>query len=71
MGELVGGEQRDLVDQLGANANLTQENLIHANDELDQAIVYQKKSKKKFFFLVTCIIIVVLVAAGIIYLFIK
>jgi hypothetical protein len=71
MGDLVGGEQRDLVDQMDRNNITTRDNLFNANAELDEAIYYQKKSKKKYFFLVTCIVIIILIAAGVIYLFIK
>lgn len=71
MGEIVGGDQHDLINQLEANHALAHDNLDHANEEIDQAIVYQKKSKKKYIFLLTCIIIVILVGAGIIYLFLK
>lgn len=71
MGEMVGGEQHDQIQQLDANNTTARDNLLHANEELDQAIVEQRKAKKKYIFLTVCIIIVLIVAAGIIYLFIK
>ena len=68
---MVGGEQRDMVDAIGDNMNEVQYNTKQANDELDQAIGYQKKSKKKFIAIVVTIIVLVLIVGGMIYFIVK
>ena len=67
MGEMVGGEQRDMVNQIDDNLIAVKHNLQDTNEEMDQAIVYQKKSKKKYICIIGTIVVILLVAFGLIY----
>ena len=67
MGGLVGGEQADMINAMDDNMRDAKQNLIQANQQLDNAIVYQKKSKKKYICVVVTIIVLLLIAAGMIY----
>lgn len=39
MAEMVGGEQREMVNQIDNNVTVARENAVQANKELDSAIV--------------------------------
>jgi t-SNARE complex subunit (syntaxin) len=67
IGGMVGGEQRDMVNQIDDNLHEVKHNVATANEEMDEAIVYQKKSKKKYICIIVTIVVVLLIAFGIIY----
>lgn len=56
-----------MVEELGDNLRDAQHNVGMANEELDEAIVYQKKSKKKYICIVATIIILLAIAGGMVY----
>lgn len=39
MAEMVGGEQREMVNQIDNNVTVAKDNVVQANKELDSAIV--------------------------------
>jgi t-SNARE complex subunit (syntaxin) len=67
MGEMVGGEQRDMVNQIEDNLIEVRHNMQDTNEQMDQAIVYQKKSKKKYICVVATIVVILLIAFGLLY----
>lgn len=67
MGEMVGGEQRDMVNQIDDNLIAVKHNMQDANNEMDEAIVYQKKSKKKYICIISTIVVILLIAFGLLY----
>ncbi len=67
MGEMVGGEQRDMVNVIGQNLEDAHYNVGQANNQLDDALEYQKKSKRKYIIAVTVIIILLILTGGVIY----
>ncbi len=67
MGSLVGGEQKDLIDQMDDNIREVNHNVITANEELVAANEEQKKAKKKYTCLVVTIIILIIIAGGIVF----
>lgn len=71
MGEQVGGEQKDMVDQIEANMEAARDNVVGANEELASALVEQKKARKKYTCIAVVIIVSLVVAASVIYLFVK
>jgi t-SNARE complex subunit (syntaxin) len=71
MGEQVGGEQKDMVDQIEANMSAARDNTVGANEELAAALVEQKKARKKYTCMAVVIIVSLVVAASVIYLFVK
>lgn len=67
MGSLVGGQQKDMVDQIQANNMITYDNVVRANEQLDDAQKYQKKGKKKYIAVIIIILLVLIIAAGVVY----
>lgn len=64
MAEMVGGEQREMVNQIDTNVTVARENAVQANKELDSAIVEQKKAKKKYVCIVITLVILILACVG-------
>ena len=64
MAEMVGGEQREMVNQIDTNVTVARENAVQANKELDSAIVEQKKAKKKYACIVVTLVILILACVG-------
>jgi len=67
MGELVGGEQKDLVNQMEDNLLNVKHNLQDTNGQMEEAIVYQKKSKKKYICIISTIVVALLIGFGLLY----
>jgi t-SNARE complex subunit (syntaxin) len=63
-----------MVDEQGGNLDLiseelvkTNENMIQANKNLEDASTLQKKSKKKYVILVGLIVLIIIIVAGVIF----
>lgn len=71
MADIVGGEQRDMVNQIDNNIVTAEENIIQANVELDEARIQQKKAKKKYICLSVTIILAIIFGGILIYFFLR
>jgi t-SNARE complex subunit (syntaxin) len=67
MGQMVGGEQRDMVNAIDDNLRAVKHNMSDVNGEMDEAITYQKKSKKKYICVIATLVVVILIAGGLVY----
>jgi t-SNARE complex subunit (syntaxin) len=65
MGELVGGEQRDLIDRMDANMVAAKQNVEGANENLDEARKEQKKAGKKYTCVIIAIVLGLVIGAGV------
>ena len=67
MGQMVGGEQHDMVNAIDDNLRNVKHNMSDVNEEMAEAITYQKKSKKKYICVIATLVVVLLIAGGLVY----